>query len=308
MFILVTLAHNEIEQVDELVNCIRNSTLQPDCWIVMDDCSSDGTGNRFMEVGGDLPFLEVHRIKTKDNYMGFHYSEVLQFGLDLKSKLVEKAHFIGILDVDIRFGMSYWKKLANSLEKDPSLGIVSGALCYRENSQLFPEPYQRIDLPRGGLRLIKGRCFNDVGGITRSRAPDTIMTILAKSKGWKTMLLPDVFAESIRKTDMKDNNLSGMESRGQRAWNLYHPFWQVVVRAIALGSTGKLQEANAYLQGYLKEWKAGGERFPDKIIQKYYRFSRTREWVESIWYNLSGKYNPHQMLPVKLVSVDKIYC
>ncbi len=82
MFIVITPARNEADQVEELVNCMRNSTYRPDCWLVVDDCSSDGTGDLFHKFGADLNYLKIHRIENRSGYMGFHYSEVVRLGLN----------------------------------------------------------------------------------------------------------------------------------------------------------------------------------------------------------------------------------
>ncbi|MCK4357455.1 MAG: glycosyltransferase family 2 protein, partial [Candidatus Cloacimonetes bacterium] len=173
MFLLITPAHNEVDQVDGLLNCMQASTLQPDCWLIIDDNSTDGTGDRFRKSGSNLKFLKVYRMKQADKYMEFHISKVLQTGLYVLGDLLKQADYIGFLDADIRFGPNYWKRLVESLTINPHLGIVSGVLCSRNKHDILSiEPYQRLDTPRGGLRLIKGECYYEIGGVERSRAWD----------------------------------------------------------------------------------------------------------------------------------------
>ena len=79
-FVLVTPAHNECSEVDGLVQAVRASHWQPDVWIVVDDSSTDGTGEAFARAGKDLPYLRVHRIESSGEYMAFRYSEVVAAG------------------------------------------------------------------------------------------------------------------------------------------------------------------------------------------------------------------------------------
>ena len=107
MFILITPAHNEADQVDGLVRCIESSTLKPDIWLIVDDHSDDGTGEKFRKIGNQLDFMRIHRIEEARDYMEFHISEILQAGLKSIQKAIIYADFIGILDADIRFGPKY---------------------------------------------------------------------------------------------------------------------------------------------------------------------------------------------------------
>ena len=68
MFIVITPARNEADQVKELVSCMRASTFQPDCWLVVDDGSTDGTGDLFRKYGADLDYLKIHRIESRSGY------------------------------------------------------------------------------------------------------------------------------------------------------------------------------------------------------------------------------------------------
>ena len=62
-FLLLTPAHDEADQAESLVAAVRASSLRPSRWLVVDDNSSDGTREAFLQAGRDLPFLHVHRIE-----------------------------------------------------------------------------------------------------------------------------------------------------------------------------------------------------------------------------------------------------
>lgn len=308
MFLLITPAHNEVDQVDDLLNCMRASTLQPDHWLIVDDYSNDGTGERFLKSGFDLKFLRVYRIEQSATYMEFHYSEVLQKGFRIIDNLLKQADFIGILDADIRFGPNYWKRLAKALTINPYLGIVSGILCSRNKlGKLSIEPYQRIDNPRGGLRLIKRDCFHDIGGVQRSRAPDSIMNVKARLQGWKIAILPNVYVKSTRPTHQRNNAIIGSISEGLRAWHLHQPIWQVLIRTCAKLMRGNFSSALNYMSGYIKEWWNKGEQFPDKDIRHYYRVERTLEWIRSVWFHIEGGKDPSKIISVKGIAENEIF-
>lgn len=294
MFLLVTPAHNEADHVAGLVDCVRRSVLRPDLWIVVDDRSTDDTAARF-EAVTDLP-IRVVPSGTTGGYMGFRYSEVVRAGIDAAADRIDALTLFGVLDCDIRFSAEYWGSLATAMEADPGLGIVSGALCSPdEDGRLRLESGQRIDLPRGGLRLVTGACFRAVDGFERSRAPDSVMTVRARCRGWRTALLEDRIAWSVRPTDSRGGDEDGWESRGRRAWNVGQPAWQVGVRAVGVAVRGRIGAARGLLRGYRDE-RGAGEQVPDEDVRAYYRRERPREWLRSLQRRATGQDDPHRFL------------
>ena len=305
MFLLVTPAHNEADNVQGLVDCVAASTLRPDLWVVVDDRSTDDTAARFEAAKGDLPLLVVPS-GTSGGYMGFRYSEVVRAGIDAARGRLGDLAFFGILDCDIRFQPDYWASLAGVLRADPELGIVSGALCSPdERGRMVIEGGQRIDLPRGGLRLTTGACFSAIDGFARSRAPDSVATVRAKTAGWRTALLEEHIAWSVRPTDSRGEDESGWESRGRRAWNIGQPPWQVGLRAVWVGGRGQRRAAQSLVQGYRDE-RQHGEPVADPQVADYYRRTRPREWARSLRRRLTGRPDPHRFVRVRVVEPSEL--
>ncbi|MCO4773775.1 MAG: glycosyltransferase family 2 protein [Deltaproteobacteria bacterium] len=302
MFLLVTPAYNEAENAEALVECVRRSTLRPDRWIVVDDRSTDGTGQRFLDVAGDLP-IEVVPSGTTGGYMGFRYSEVVRAGVAAAGSDGENPTLFGILDCDIRFDANYWQDLADALRSDTGLGILSGALCSPdETGAMRLEKGQYVHLPRGGLRLVSGACFAAIGGVARSRAPDSVMNAKAITSGFRIGMLEHIVAWSVRPTDSRGSDEEGWQSRGRRAWNVGQPGWQVAVRAAAMSTRGRLGEGRALLSGYLDERKEG-PRIDDADVLRYYRRMRPLEWGKSLRARLAGAEDPHRELAPRVVQL-----
>jgi hypothetical protein len=169
------------------------------------------------------------------------------------------------------------------------------------------EHFQRIDLPLAGRVLVRGKCFREIDGVPYSRSPDSTMCVLAKIEGWKTVLLEDVYAETTRPTDYKSEYDAVGKSRGQRAWNMHQPLWQVLIRTVAYTFTEGLRYAGNYFKGYVEEWKNGGEQYPDERVRRYYRTERTKEWLRSFFARLSGRLDPHKILKARIVSRKDVF-
>jgi len=308
MFILLTPVHNEADQIEELVQCILQSSLRPDIWLIIDDCSNDGTDVKLVEIQKNINFLKVIRLNEKAEYMEFNYSEVLRAGIKELDEQVNRARYIGILDADIRFGQQYWQMLKQALDENERTGIVSGTLASRnKDGKIMIEPFQRIDNPRGGLRLIKGVCFQDINGIQRSRAPDSIQNVKARLSGWEIRTLINLYALSTRPTDDKLGKSQGEISRGRRDWHLHQPVWLIIVRATAKVIQGDIKTAYHYISGYIREWLRNGEKYPDNQVRRYYRSVRLSEWIYAIQCKIAGKPNPHRLIPLQEVFPDEIF-
>lgn len=300
--------HNEAAQIDGLVQSVTASHWKPDLWLIVDDASTDETPRKLAEYQRQFPFIRMHRLPRQDEYMGFHISKVFQEGIAAAGDLVDRADYIGFLDADIRFGPSYWLKLKNYLDSHPRTGIVSGVLCSKNTQGEWQvEPFQRIDNPRGGLRLVKKECFVTIGGVPYSRAWDPVMNVKARTSGWKVSVLPDVFAVSVRPTDERFSRIEGELSRGQRDWHLHQPFFQILTRAFFKALKGNPKAARYYVKGYVKEWRAKGQRFPDPKVRRYYRYERSKEWLSIIGSKFSGKPNPHRFIPVRVIKEEDIF-
>jgi glycosyltransferase involved in cell wall biosynthesis len=299
-FLLLTPAHNEADQAESLVAAVRASTFVPSRWLVVDDNSSDGTGDAFLRAGADLPFLEVHRIRSRGEYMAFRYSEVLRAGLERHGP--GPSGYLGILDADIRFGPDYWHTLRRRFEGDPKLGIASGALCAEgPGGALRLEPGQHADLPRGGLRLVSAACFADVGGVQRSRACDTVMNTRARLAGWKTVLFDDILALSTRPTASRAQYADVAKSFGQRYYDIGRPAWYALYKACASAGRGDPARARGLLAGYFGEALRRRERAADAELRRYYRWEPQRRWLTRWQAALNGTRAPNAPIPARLL-------
>jgi glycosyltransferase involved in cell wall biosynthesis len=297
-FLLLTPAHDEADQAESLVAAVRASQLAPSCWLVVDDNSSDGTREAFLEAGADLPFLRVHRIESRGEYMAFRYSEVLRAGL--AQCALAPDGYLGILDADIRFGPGYWQSLRQRFDEDPRLGVASGALCAAgADGTLRLEAGQHADLPRGGLRLVRAACLADAGGVQRSRACDTVMSTRARLAGWGTVLFDDILALSTRPTASRAEYQNVAKSFGQRYYDIGRPAWYALYKACSSASRGDRARARGLLEGYFGEALRGHERAADAALRRYYRWEPQRRWLIRWQAALAGTRAPNAPIPAR---------
>lgn len=298
MFVLLTPVRNEKEQIEDLVSCVKQSTFTPDLWMFIDDHSTDGTFDEINKCTNGLSFVHVEELSGKPTeYMGINYSEVLLKGLEKCLTIIPKENlsYFGILDADIRFNKTYWENLKVVLDDNENIGIVSGAITYEKFGKISFEKNQRMHLPMGAMRLIKSKCFFDIGTIIRSRSPDAVMNAIARAKGWDTLLIPELPCVSIRPTDSK-GEISGGFSRGQRAWNLQNPPIQVIIRGFGYVFKIGLGFGLNYIRGYFSELVKAGEKVENEFLIHYYHRMRYQEWWTHFINKLKGVTSPYRFV------------
>ena len=304
MFILITPIHNELSEIDSLATTVLSSSFLPDQWIILDDCSDDGSSEKLQTWAKLNDIIKIVYLDKKSEYMEFHISEVFQAGVKVIQDKLKEIKYIGFLDADIRFSVDYWSRCRDYLDQNPNIGIVSGLLCSKGKHSVWKiEPFQRIDNPRGGLRLVKGACFNDIGGVQRSRTWDAIMNVQARLKNWDLRVLEGLIVLSTRPTDNKYGKQAGEFSRGKREWHLHQQLWMVMVRAFFKLLRGNFTSAYFYIKGYWHEFRSKGEQFPDPNVRRYYRVGRPHEWFYSIQCKILGKDDPYRIIPSQSISL-----
>ena len=215
--------------------------------------------------------------------------------VNLALALVAEGSNVGILDADIEFDSKYWEQLKNKLDSEKEMGIVSGSLTNNNSGKIVLEKNQRHHLPRGGMRLIKSDCFYDIGSIIKSRSPDAVMNAIARAKGWKTLLIPELHCLSIRPTDSK-GEISGGFSRGQRAWNLQNPIIQVLIRGFGYMFKIGFRFGFNYVRGYFFELVKTGEKVENEFLIYYYHRMRYQEWWNHYINKLTGVTSPYRFI------------
>ena len=104
----------------------------------------------------------------------------------------EAYDFIVKFDCDLDFAPDYFERLLRRFQEDPKLGIAS--VVYLENrngkwKQVKMPPYHAA----GQTKVVRAKCFADIGGFVVSRGWDTVDEIRAHAMGWNTRHFEDLF-------------------------------------------------------------------------------------------------------------------
>ena len=274
-YILITPVKNEIKNIDNLVKSVVNQTVVPLIWVIVDDNSSDGSKEKLERYARKYNFMKVVTYPKKEKYdVEFHYSEVVGYGLDFIIKYCNEKNvtynYIGLLDADITLERDYFKKLINNFEKDPKLGILSGRI-YSWNGKKYVIETKKDNLPRGGARMFRKSCFQEIGGIPVTYSSDTVSNIKALMHGWKIGKIKDAIAYQSRMTSSTQGTYIGWKRRGVSSYYLYVSPMVVIYTFINLIIHRNIKAGMGYLDGYILSFLKRKKKINDEDVIKYNR-------------------------------------
>jgi hypothetical protein len=100
--------------------------------------------------------------------------------------------FIVKLDCDLSFESYYFEKLIKRFFEDEKLGIASGVYLEMAKADVWKEVVMPSYHAAGACKVLRRKCFEDIGGFISAAGWDTVDEIRAMTLGWKTGHFPDL--------------------------------------------------------------------------------------------------------------------
>jgi len=302
-YIVVTPCRNEEKNVPNLVQSLVAQTLRPVLWVIVDDSSTDKTGEIIAEANKQHDWIKVVNLKEHKGYMGTHYAYVCNKGFEFAKEYCKNNNipygYIALVDADNILVDRYFEKLIEEFEKDEILGIASGNSVYANVEKILNNlkmektnvsvmdndfwrlcgssfTYSREDQPMGSARMWRKECFEETGGYILVHAPDAISNVKAKLKGWKTRCFMD-FKIIEREAATKEVLWKGWKDKGRSDFFMWYPLSFAVLKAIKYLFKRPYYTGIAYIYGYIEPLSYRENRINDDEIRKYYRYTRPQE-------------------------------
>ena len=281
---IVTPMKDEMKNLSDLIDSIEAQNIKITLWIIVDDASTDGSGDYLKSRIKSLKNVEkciVYYLSNlnKEYRLGEKYSKIVKYGFDKLVELNEKKiidyDFIGILDADCRLHENYYTKLLEKFSYLPKLGIASGIHCYNKNGQrkLMKGPAR---FARGSIRLWRRECFEECGYII-GKSADSISSCMAWLKGWHSQAFTDAIVDAREVGFRVDQKYYGNAS-----YYLYIPFYFIIIKVGYLIFIGKFQRAKYLFLGYIEAKKERNRGKLDKKIILYFRLLPLRIIIETL--------------------------
>ena len=190
-YVLITPAHNEERFIPKTLESMAAQTLLPERWIIVNDGSTDKTGDIAADYAQRFPWIQVvHRSPRLDRHFG---AKVHAFNAGLERLGSLDFDVIGNLDADISFDPEYLSFLMRQFSEDPKLGVAGTPFIEDGGYDTARDSFEGENHVAGGCQLFRRRCFEEVGGYIPNPGGgvDWIAVTTARMKGWKTRSFPE---------------------------------------------------------------------------------------------------------------------
>lgn len=264
-YVLITPAYNEQENLPRLIQSVVNQRKKPLCWVIVNDGSSDGTGDIIDEACRLYEFVKaVHLLR--DDGLAYYAHKIYAFnkGYEFLSGLQFDYDVIGNLDADLSFPPEFYNDLLEEYEKDSTLGVAGGMYQYSNESVkvLWGGNY----VP-GSMLTARRACYEQVQGYRPLKygAEDTLLCIMAELRGWKVNYFSRCQAVQHRIVGTS-GGFSIYKARfrqGQSEYNIgYHPLFAMarfIKRSVKESPyvLGSLFRLSGYLYGWIMQEREG---------------------------------------------------
>jgi len=272
MYILVTPAKNEEENLPRVIKCVLAQTKKPRLWLIVDDGSTDNT-YRIAKKHSELKeWIYVEKLnREKEEYdTEFGYSKVVKFGIEnaMEKCQNEKINYkyVGILDADILLEKNYFELLLDKAESTKNCGIISGRLDL-DGKKDFREGY-----PRGGAMLFHKKCLKEIGGYPITAAPDTVTNIKAKNRGWNLIKYYKAKGLQLRPPREGAGIWKGYKRKAEGRYYLnYHPV-NAFLTSLYLCTKFPFYQGIAYFVGYFKSYFLNEPQTDDEEVKRFFYY------------------------------------
>jgi poly-beta-1,6-N-acetyl-D-glucosamine synthase len=283
-YVIITPVRDEERYIEATIECVRRQTMLPLEWVIVDDGSTDRTGEILDRVALQFPWIRVvHRENRGFRKSGGGVMEAFYDGY--KALQCEDWDFIVKLDGDLSFAPEYFEKCFEYFGRDSQLGIGGGEIHHEIAGQLKLEANPRFHV-RGATKIYKEACWEAIGGLWPAPGWDTIDEVKANMLGWKTYAFLDLPLFHHRFTGSEEGLLRDRVKHGVACYvSGYHPLYVVASCLSRLTQKPYVIGSLGIMYGFLKAHVTRPKRLEDRLYLAYIRGQQLRRLcgMQTIW-------------------------
>jgi biofilm PGA synthesis N-glycosyltransferase PgaC len=267
-YAVVTPVRDEVENLSRLAECLREQTLRPETWVIVDTGSDDGTLALAASLANGHDWITVRSLAANGARAERGPPIVRAFHEGLKA-LEHRPDVLVKLDADVSIGPSYFERLLDGFRAEPKLGIAGGS-AYEEEDGMWRRRHMTRTSVWGAARAYRRACLEDVLPLEERMGWDSIDEFKANVHGWRTRTFLDLpFRHHRREGGRELDRRSVWSTQGRLAYYLgYRPSY-LVVRS--LFRTLREPAALAMLPTYAGQLVRRQPRYPDRDVRAYLR-------------------------------------
>src|SRR6202140_5917856 len=283
-YVVISPVRDEEAYIRFTVDCMARQTIVPKEWVVINDGSSDKTGEILDEYAQQYPWIRVvHRANRGFRKAGGGVGEAFNAGFDALQ--FRDWDFLVKLDGDLSFEPDYFEKCFQNFEKELRLGVGGGVICYLENGVKDFEPSPAFHV-RGATKIYKRGCWDAIGGFWPAPGWDTMDEVKASMLGWTTRSFPELHLLHHRYTGAADGTWANLVKNGRANYVCgYHPVFMLLKCVRRLRFKPYIVGSAALMYGFLSGYTQRIPQVDEPETIKYLRKKQLARLTgrESIW-------------------------
>src|SRR5579862_9778950 len=283
-YVIITPVRDEERFIEETIASLKAQTVQPAEWVIVDDGSTDRTGELIDKHAADVPWIHaVHRPNRGFRKAGGGVMEAFHDGYDALRR--DDWDFIVKLDGDLTLPANYFEACFDHFERDPKLGVGGGDIYHNRGESRDLERNPRFHV-RGATKIYTRACCEAIGGLWRAPGWDTIDEVKANMLGWNSYSFPELQIVHHRFTGTAEGVLRDRIKHGVACYvSGYRPFFLVASCVRRLIQKPYVAGSAAMFYGFLKSYWIRMPRVNDTQLIKYLRTQQLRRLcgLETIW-------------------------
>jgi len=283
-YVVITPVRDEEEHLEATIRCLSQQTIRPVEWVIVDDGSTDGTGEIIDRYAAQFDWIRaVHRANRGFRKSGAGVVEAFYDGY--KALTSSDWQFIVKLDGDLAFDPDYFQNCFGRFSSEPRLGIGGGEIYHDIAGSLKLEANPKFHV-RGATKIYRHECWDAIGGLWEVPGWDTIDEVKANMLGWKSYSFSELRLVHHRLTGLADGLLRNRVKHGLACYAAgYHPLFVAASCIKRLAQQPYILGSAAIGWGFLKGAFTGTPRVEDTRFVSYLRKQQLRRLcgLETIW-------------------------
>ena len=264
--IIITPTRNEEKYIRTTIECMIKQTKLPVKWVIVNDGSTDRTGDIIQEFSGKYPFIDYVSLPDR----GFRkpgQGVVETFYEGFKRIGTMNYDIVAKCDADIEFPPDTLESICRAYKADKSLGITGGTQYEWSNREgKFKRSFVHKGYVHGTNKFYRKQCFEDIGGLILRAGWDGVDIIRANMKGWKTGEIESVKINHLKNMGSAKGEglIKACEKYGDVSYYMGGYIWYFILRVIGRSIEAKNPKVGFYmLKGYINSYRKKRSREPE---------------------------------------------
>lgn len=276
---------DEVRYLPRLLSSIERQTRLPDRLILVDDGSTDSSGELAAAFAGThgyaVALSRPRRSREADRLAGAGELRSFEWAV---TQLDDRFDVVAKLDADLALNPLHFERVLDEMRADPGLGLAG--ICLSDvlaDGLVRRQPAPRWHV-RGATKFYRRQCYEQIQPIPAHLGWDMIDEVKARQAGWRTesFELPNSDTLHLRPTGHQDGRLRAYRRWGECAWGYgAHPAFALLGAVRRVGWRPYFVGGVLYAIGYC--WAAvRGVPRAEPAVRAFVRREEARQVLETL--------------------------